>query len=541
MTKRKLLVTSALPYANGSIHIGHLVEYIQTDIWARFQKLIGNDCVYICADDTHGTPIMLNAQKQGKTPEEFIKMFHEEHQDDFKRFHVKFDYFGSTNSDENRILSENIYKSAKAAGAIYEKEIEQLYDDKKGMFLPDRFVQGTCPKCDAKEQYGDSCEVCSATYSPMDLKEPKSVVSGEVPVKKKSSHHFFKLSQFEDTVKDWLSKNVVRPEVRNKLNEWFETGLRDWDISRDEPYFGFKIPGTTDKYFYVWLDAPVGYIACTQNWAKDKSVTHDDIWKGDDWEIHHFIGKDILYFHTLFWPAMLSVGGYKQPEKVNIHGFLTVNGEKMSKSRGTFILAKDFGEKVNPEFLRYFYAAKLNGGLDDLDLNLDDFLVKINSDVLGKFINIGSRLGSILHKKLDGQLSSLSEDGEALLTEIRAKADDIKTAYETLDFNKAMRLIMGCADLANKYIDAKAPWAMVKVDPDAAKQVCTDGLNAFRLLAIYLQPVLPEISEKIKEYLCSPDFTWESINDTLSYQSVNPYEHLAGRLQKEDLDTIVQS
>jgi methionyl-tRNA synthetase len=541
MTKRKLLVTSALPYANGSIHIGHLVEYIQTDIWVRFQKLIGNECVYICADDTHGTPIMLNAQKQGKTPEEFIEMFHVEHQTDFKKFNINFDYFGSTNSEENRLLSEDIYNKAKEKGAIYEKEIEQLYDDKEGMFLPDRFVKGTCPKCDATEQYGDSCEVCSATYSPMDLKEPKSVVSGDVPIKKKSSHHFFKLSQFEDTVKAWLSKDVVREEVRNKLKEWFDTGLRDWDISRDEPYFGFKIPGTTDKYFYVWVDAPIGYIASTQNWAKDKVVSSDDIWRGDDWEIHHFIGKDILYFHTLFWPAMLSVGGYKQPKKVNIHGFLTVNGEKMSKSRGTFVLASHFGDQVNPEFLRYFYAAKLNGSLDDLDLNLDEFLLKINSDVLGKFINIGSRLGSILHKKLDGKLSSPSVEGETLLSDIRAKADDIKLAYEALDYNKAMRIIMGCADLANKYIDATAPWALVKEDPEKAKQVCTGGLNAFRLLAIYLNPVLPEISEKIRLYLCSDAFTWDSLGDTLTDHVVQKYEHLAGRLQKEDLESIIQS
>lgn len=536
MSSKKYLVTSALPYANGSIHIGHLVEYIQTDIWVRFQKLIGNTCVYICADDTHGTPIMLNAQKQGKTPEEFISHFYEEHQSDFKLFHVKFDYFGSTNSVENKTLAEDIYNKAKAIGGIYEKTIEQLYDDKEGMFLPDRFVKGTCPKCGAEDQYGDSCEVCSATYSPMDLINPISVVSGDMPIKKESVHYFFKLSQFESQVKGWLGQSPVKDSVRNKLNEWFESGLRDWDISRDKPYFGFQIPGTTDKFFYVWLDAPIGYISSTQNWAKDTGVDYNDIWKGDDWEIHHFIGKDILYFHTLFWPAMLHVGGYNLPEKVNVHGFLTVNGEKMSKSRGTFILARDFADKINPEFLRYYYAAKLSDGLDDIDLNMDDFLVKINSDVLGKFINIGSRLGSILNKKLDGKLSTVSEEGRSLLSDIREKSEEIKMSYDCLDYNKAMRLVMSAADLANRYIDEKAPWSVLKTDTDLARSICTDGLNAFYYLSIYLQPVLPSIADHISTFLSAPNNSWSYLETHLENQSIMPYQHLAQRLQKEDID-----
>ena len=536
--KKKLLVTSALPYANGDIHIGHLVEYIQTDIFVRFQKLIGNDCTYICADDTHGTPIMINAKKKGVPPEEFIAQFYQEHQDDFKRFLIDFDYYGSTHTDENRVLSEKIYEDAQKAGAIDVRDIEQLYDQKESMFLPDRFVRGQCPKCNAADQYGDSCEVCSATYSPEDLVDPKSVVSGEAPIKKSSTHYFFKLSQFESVIQGWLESDTVRPEIKNKLQEWFDTGLRDWDISRDSPYFGFKIPGTDDKFFYVWVDAPVGYISATQIWANTVNQDYLNFWKNDDVEIHHFIGKDILYFHTLFWPAMLHVGGYNLPTKVNIHGFLTVNGEKMSKSRGTFITARHFSDHLNPEFLRYYYAAKLSGSIDDIDLNLTEFMHKINADVLGKFINIASRLGGILHKKCEGQLTTIDETGQDLVTKIQGQAEAIKTYYNDLAFHKAMMAIMECADWANKYIDDQVPWSVVKEDADKAAQIITAGLNACRLIALYLKPVLPGIVSGIESFLAIESMVWSDGDRVIENHPIQPYTHLAQRLQSEDIESL---
>ena len=536
--KKKLLVTSALPYANGDIHIGHLVEYIQTDIFVRFQKLIGNNCTYICADDTHGTPIMINAKKQGVPPEEFIAQFHQAHQDDFKRFLINFDYYGSTHTDENRILSEKIYHAAQDADAIDVRDIEQLYDQKESMFLPDRFVRGQCPKCNAADQYGDSCEVCSATYSPEDLVDPKSVVSGESPIKKTSTHYFFKLAQFESVIQQWLESDTVRPEIKNKLQEWFDTGLRDWDISRDAPYFGFKIPGTDDKFFYVWVDAPVGYISATQIWANTVNQDYLNFWKNDDVEIHHFIGKDILYFHTLFWPAMLHVGGYNLPTKVNIHGFLTVNGEKMSKSRGTFITARHFSDHLNPEFLRYYYAAKLSGSIDDIDLNLTAFMHKVNADVLGKFINIASRLGGILHKKCEGKLTTIDETGQDLVTKIQGQAEAIKTYYNDLAFHKAMMAIMECADWANKYIDDQAPWSVVKEDADKAAQIITVGLNACRLIALYLKPVLPGIVSGIESFLAIEPMVWSDGDRVIEDHPIQPYTHLAQRLQTEDIERL---
>ena len=536
--EKKLLVTSALPYANGDIHIGHLVEYIQTDIFVRFQKLIGKNCTYICADDTHGTPIMINAKKLGVPPEEFIAQFHQAHQDDFKRFLINFDYYGSTHTDENRVLSEKIYHAAQDADAIDVRDIEQLYDQKESMFLPDRFVRGHCPKCNAADQYGDSCEVCSATYSPEDLVDPKSVVSGESPVKKSSTHYFFKLAQFESVIQQWLESDTVRPEIKNKLQEWFDTGLRDWDISRDAPYFGFKIPGTDDKFFYVWVDAPVGYISATQIWANTVNQDYLNFWKNDDVEIHHFIGKDILYFHTLFWPAMLHVGGYNLPTKVNIHGFLTVNGEKMSKSRGTFITARHFSDHLNPEFLRYYYASKLSGSIDDIDLNLTEFMHKINADVLGKFINIASRLGGILHKKCEGQLTTIDETGQNLVTKIQGQAEAIKTYYNDLAFHKAMIAIMECADWANKYIDDQAPWSVVKEDADKAAQIITAGLNACRLIALYLKPVLPGIVSGIESFLAIEPMVWSDGDRVIEDHPIQPYTHLAQRLQSEDIERL---
>ena len=535
---RKLLVTSALPYANGSIHLGHLVEYIQTDIWVRFQKMMGNECRYMCASDTHGTPIMINAQKQNMSPDLFIEKFRQEHQKDFKAFHIQFDYYGSTHAESNRVLSEAFFEAAKQAGAIETRTIDQLYSEKDGMFLPDRFVKGTCPKCGALDQYGDSCEVCSATYSPMELINPRSAVSGDMPVVKSSLHYFFKLSVFTEVIETWIQSGVVRPEVQKKLNEWFKEGLKDWDISRDAPYFGFKIPGEELKYFYVWLDAPVGYVSATQDWCNDEAKTQA-MWRSGDWEIHHFIGKDILYFHTLFWPAMLSAAQYQLPTKVNIHGFLTVNGEKMSKSRGTFVLASRFLEICDPEFLRYYYASKLSGTAEDLDLNLDDFVLKNNSDVIGKLINIGSRLGSIVHKKLNGTLTTVDAEGETVLALVREAQADIATYYETLQYAKAMKTVMDCADHLNKYIDTQAPWSVAKDNPEKAAQICTAGLNGLRYLAIYLSPVLPRITGDMAEYL-SCTLMWKDVETVLENHPIKPYVHIANRLEFDTVKTLLE-
>jgi len=481
---------------------------------------------------------MVNAQKQGITPEALIEKFRQEHQQDFKAFHIEFDYYGSTNAESNRVLSEAFFEAAKTAGAIETRSIEQLYSEKDGMFLPDRFVKGTCPKCSAKDQYGDSCEVCGTTYSPMELIDPRSALSGDVPVVKSSVHYFFKLSVFQDIVGLWIQSGVVRPEVQKKLDEWFKEGLKDWDVSRDAPYFGFKIPGEESKYFYVWLDAPVGYVSATQDWCGDVAKTQA-IWTSGEWEIHHFIGKDILYFHTLFWPAMLSAAHYKLPTKVNIHGFLTVNGEKMSKSRGTFVLASAYLQHCDPEFLRYYYASKLSGTTEDLDLNLDDFVLKNNSDVIGKLINIGSRLGSIVHKKLTGSLTTVDAEGMAVLDSVRSVKDEIFTCYETLQYAKAMRIVMDCADQLNKYIDSQAPWSVVKDDAEKAARICTAGLNGLRLLAIYLLPVLPRITSDIATYL-SCSLLWKDVDSVLENHSIQPYTHIAQRLELDNVKKILE-
>jgi len=533
MSKRKLLVTSALPYANGSIHLGHLVEHIQTDIFVRFQKLIGNTCHYMCADDAHGTAIMLSAKKQGVSPEEYIKAIREEHIADFKAFHIDHDHYHTTHSAENQQLSEDIYLKAKAAGAIKEADIEQYFCEQTNLFLADRYIKGTCPKCDATDQYGDACEKCFATYDATELKNPVSVYSGKAPILKSSRHYFFDLAQFEQVITQWLAQDHVIDSVKNKLKEWLDQGLKRWDISRDAPYFGFTIPGTTDKYFYVWLDAPVGYIATTQSWCNQTNLLSlDDIWRSNDYEIHHFIGKDILYFHTLFWPAMLSVANYQLPKKVHVHGFLTVNGEKMSKSRGTFILAKTYAEHLNPEFLRYYYASKLTPSMDDIDLNFADFMHKINSDVCGKVINIASRLGSIVHKRCSGKLTDIPASADTLLASIQSKKDTIQALYENLEFNKAMKEIMACADLANQYIDQQAPWAIAKENPKAAADICTAGINACRLLMIYLKPVIPKIVEQFEEFIQSKPMYWLDLNQLVTNQDILAYKHLASRLDK---------
>lgn len=539
--KRKILVTSALPYANGSIHLGHLVEYIQTDIWVRFQRLIGNECYYMCADDTHGTPIMISARKQNITPEELIKRMYEEHLRDFNAFGVSFDNYYSTNSEENRELAEYVYLKAKDKGAIYEKEIEQYYCEHDGMFLPDRMIKGTCPACKANDQYGDNCEVCSATYDPTELINPFCAVCGAKPVIKKSSHYYFKLSNFSNELKKWVAGEHLRPEIKNKLEEWFTQGIKDWDISRDAPYFGFKIPGTENKYFYVWLDAPIGYMATTKNWCKKNGKDFDGIWKGGEFEIHHFIGKDILYFHTLFWPAMLMVSGFAQPTKINIHGFLTVNGEKMSKSRGTFINAADYLKCVDPEFLRYYYAAKLGPGVEDIDLNLSDFVFRVNSDVLGKVVNIGSRLGKIVNKKLNNTLGDIDEEGRKILDEIRKALPAVAQLYETLDYNKAMREIMPLADIVNKYINDTAPWEIVKTDESRARVICTVGLNGLYLLSGMLKPVLPRIAQGVEKFLNIPSITWDSLKNDIMRHKINEYERLAERLDLQVVEKIIGS
>lgn len=539
MQKRRLLVTSALPYANGSIHLGHLVEFVQTDIWVRFQKQQGHICHYIGADDTHGTPIMLSAQKQGITPEELIAKTHTEHFRDLSAFGIHFDLYYTTHSEENRHLSEFIYGEAQKQGVIEEREIEQYFCTQCDMFLPDRFIRGTCPSCEAEDQYGDSCEKCSATYEPTQLKKPKCSQCQSSPVMRKSQHYFFKLSLFSDKIQEWLTQNTVRPEVKNKLKEWFTQGIRDWDISRDAPYFGFKIPGTDNKYFYVWMDAPVGYIASTLHWCKNSGADFDKIWKSSEYEIHHFIGKDILYFHTLFWPAMLMVSGFSLPTKVNVHGFLTVNGEKMSKSRGTFINASQYAAHLNPEYLRYYFASKLTGSVDDLDLNLEDFVFKINADIVNKVVNIASRLGSIVSKKLEGKLTQVDGPGQALMASIQTAIPTVQAHYETLEYAQAMREIMGLADLANQYIDAQAPWQLVKTDPEAAGNVCTAGLNALKMIIGLLKPVMPQLAQGVESFLNIEPIVAETLTIPLTQHAINPYQHLAARLDLEQVKQIL--
>ncbi|MBL6723431.1 MAG: methionine--tRNA ligase [Candidatus Margulisbacteria bacterium] len=540
MTKT-LLVTSALPYANGDIHLGHLVEHVQTDIFVRFQKHLGHACYYMCADDAHGTAIMLSAEKDGVTPDAYIDAVKAQHISDFKQFNIDYDHYYSTHSEENRVLSESIYNAANDDGGIIKKDIQQYFDEDKGLFLADRYIKGTCPKCGATDQYGDACEVCYATYSATELVDPVSALSGKPPVLKESTHYFFDLEKYREHITQWLATDPVSDPVKNKLNEWLTGDLKPWDISRDAPYFGFKIPGTDDKYFYVWLDAPIGYIATTESWATANGKTCHAFWKNDAVEIHHFIGKDIMYFHTLFWPAMLAVSGFNQPKKVHIHGFLTVNGEKMSKSRGTFILARDYAKLLNPDILRYYYAAKLSSSMDDIDFNLEDFVQRINSDVLGKFINIGSRIGAIVTKKLDGQLSTIDAEGLALLDDILAMSDAISDAYQSLDTHKGMRMIMQCAELANKYIDDKAPWALVKDNADAARVVCTVALNALRILCIYLAPVMPGVTQQLFSFLGVSSQHWAQLPQHITNATLAPYEHVLKRLTLDDVAPLVNT
>ena len=543
MTQRKILVTSALPYANGAIHLGHLVEYIQTDIWVRFQKQKGHECYYVCADDAHGTPIMLRADRDGITPEELIAQVWKSHFADFCEFGIAFDNYHSTHSKENKALSELIYNRLNESGYISTRTITQAFDPVKNMFLPDRFIKGDCPKCGAKDQYGDGCEVCSATYSPTDLKNAVSAVSGATPIEKESEHYFFNLADFTQMLCDWTSAGHLQPEVRNKLAEWLEGGLQQWDISRDAPYFGFEIPNAPNKYFYVWLDAPIGYMASFQNLCDKTNLNFDDFWsKESDVELYHFIGKDIIYFHALFWPAMLSGANFRTPSAIFAHGFLTVNGEKMSKSRGTFITARTYLDHLNPEYLRYYFAAKLSSSVDDIDLNFDDFTQRVNSDLVGKVVNIASRCSGFIQKRFDNKLSVTCAEPE-LFAQFIAEHDTIAQHYEQREFGKAMREIMALADKANQYIDEKKPWTIAKQEGEDAQlhDVCSVAINLFRVLAAYLKPVLPVLTGEAELFLNSPVHSWiDELKPLVSHQ-LNDFKPLMTRVEADKIKAIVDA
>ena len=551
---RKILVTSALPYANGSIHLGHMVEHIQTDVWVRFQKLRGHECHYCCADDTHGTPVMLAAQKQGIAPEDMIAKVREEHLADFTGFFIGYDNYYSTHSPENKQFSQDIYRALKANGKIESRVIEQLFDPEKQMFLPDRFVKGECPKCHAQDQYGDNCEVCGTTYSPTELINPYSAVSGAKPELRESEHFFFKLGECADFLKAWTSGNNphdgkphLQPEALNKMKEWLgegeETTLSDWDISRDAPYFGFEIPDAPGKYFYVWLDAPVGYMASFKNLCDRIGVDFDEYFKADSQtEMYHFIGKDILYFHALFWPAMLHFSGHRAPTGVYAHGFLTVDGQKMSKSRGTFITAKSYLEQgLNPEWMRYYIAAKLNSKIEDIDLNLQDFISRVNSDLVGKYVNIAARASGFIAKRFEGRLKDVADS--ELLAKLTAQSEAIAECYESREYAKALRDIMALADIVNEYVDANKPWELAKQEDQDARlhEVCSELINAFTMLTAYLAPVLPKVAENAAKFLSLEAITWANTRETLGEHAINKYEHLMQRVEQKQVDDLIEA
>ncbi|HFB8137154.1 TPA: methionine--tRNA ligase [Neisseria gonorrhoeae] len=551
---RKILVTSALPYANGSIHLGHMVEHIQTDVWVRFQKLRGHECYYCCADDTHGTPVMLAAQKQGIAPEDMIAKVRKEHLADFTGFFIGYDNYYSTHSTENKQFSQDIYRALKANGKIESRVIEQLFDPEKQMFLPDRFVKGECPKCHAQDQYGDNCEVCGTTYSPTELINPYSAVSGAKPELRESEHFFFKLGECADFLKAWTSGNNphdgkphLQPEALNKMKEWLgegeETTLSDWDISRDAPYFGFEIPDAPGKYFYVWLDAPVGYMASFKNLCDRIGIDFDEYFKADSQtEMYHFIGKDILYFHALFWPAMLHFSGHRAPTGVYAHGFLTVDGQKMSKSRGTFITAKSYLEQgLNPEWMRYYIAAKLNGKIEDTDLNLQDFISRVNSDLVGKYVNIAARASGFIAKRFEGRLKDVS--GSALLAKLAAESNNIAEQYENREYARALRDIMALADIVNEYVDANKPWELAKQEgqDERLHEVCSELINAFTMLTAYLAPVLPQTAANAARFLNLDAITWANTRKTLGGHPINKYEHLMQRMEQKQVDDLIKA
>ncbi|GLX81970.1 methionine--tRNA ligase [Thalassotalea eurytherma] len=539
---RKILVTCALPYANGSIHLGHLLEHIQTDIWVRFQRMRGNETYFVCADDAHGTPIMLKAQELGISPEQMIDGVREEHMADFNDFLISFDNYHSTHSEENKAFASEIYNKLNDSGYIKTRTISQLYDEEKGMFLPDRFVKGTCPKCGSEDENGDSCDNCGATYSPTEVINPRSVVSGSMPVLRDSEHYFFDLPEFEKMLKDWTTGGSLQEEMANKLNEWFESGLQQWDISRDAPYFGFEIPNAPGKFFYVWLDAPIGYMGSFKNLCDKQGIDFDTYWNKDsDAELYHFIGKDIIYFHSLFWPAMLEGAGYRKPTSVYAHGFVTVNGAKMSKSKGTFIKGRTYLDHLNPEYLRYYYAAKLTNRIDDLDLNLEDFAQRVNSDLVGKVVNIASRCASFITKKFDGTLSA-NVDDQALADEVMAAGDKLAALYENREFGKAMREIMALADKVNEYIAVKEPWQLIK---DETKQqevhdICSLGINMFRILMTYLKPVLPALAQKTEAFL-NDELRWEGHKSLLADHKINKFKALMQRIEMDKVEAMIDA
>ncbi len=537
---RQIVVTSALPYANGPIHIGHLVEYLQTDIWVRFQKACGNRCFYFCADDTHGTPIMISARKAGITPEELIARIHKEHKADFDSFRVEFDNYYTTHSPENQQLSELIFQRLDQAGSIARRDIEQTYCENCKMPLPDRYVRGTCPRCGALDQYGDSCEMCGSTYQPKDLVDPRCATCGAAPVLQTSKHYFFKLADYEDRLKALLGGGHTQKSVANKLDEWFQAGLKDWDISRDGPYFGFKIPGEQNKYFYVWLDAPIGYMASAKNYCERHGLDFDELWNSTDNELYHFIGKDIMYFHALFWPAMLMGAGFKTANKLFVHGFLTVNGEKMSKSRGTFIRAATFARHLDPESLRYYYASKLTDTVGDIDLGVEDFVNKTNADIVGKYANLASRSGPMLAGKLGGRLGRLDAEGCALVEKLAAAREGIVADYEGLNYASVVRAISALADEANRYVELKQPWAMIKVDPEQTRATLTAVLNAMKVLTIYLKPILPKFAEKVEKFLNVAPVGFADVDRTLEDHPIGTFERLFERIDEKQVQTMLE-
>jgi len=545
---RKIIVTSALPYANGPIHIGHLVEYLQTDIWVRFQKMHGNECLYFCADDTHGTPVMISARAAGISPEELIEKVHKEHKADFDEFYIEFDNYYSTHSPENKYFSELIFNRLNEAGSIVTRNVEQTYCETCKMSLPDRFVRGTCPKCKAEDQYGDSCEVCSSTYQPADLINPYCATCRTRPSLKTSEHYFFKLVDYEQQLRDLIAGGHTQKSVANKLDEWFKSGLKDWDISRDGPYFGFKIPGEENKFFYVWLDAPIGYMASAKNYCDKNNLDFDSLWPGagskkadcSEYELYHFIGKDIMYFHALFFPATLIGAGFRTANKLFVHGFLTVNGEKMSKSRGTFIKASTYIKYLNPEYLRYYYASKLTDGIDDIDLKMEDFVNKINSDLVGKFANLASRSGPMLTKKLDSQLGRLDEQGKELINKLTAAKNGIIEDYENLKFASAVRSITALADEANRYVEQNQPWATVKTDMEKTRTTLTVVINAVRILAIYLKPIVPKYAEKVERFLNVDTLSFADLDTVLENRKINNFERLFERIEEEQVNAMLE-
>ena len=538
---RKIIATSALPYANGPIHLGHLVEYLQTDIWVRSQKMAGNECLYICADDAHGTPIMLKAQELKITPEKLIDKTYKQHIKDFSDFHIEFDNYHSTHSDENKKFSEYIFNQLKERGDIVSKTINQFYDEKAQMFLPDRYIKGECPKCHAKDQYGDSCEECGSTYLSTDIINPISTVSDTKPVTKETDHFFFKLSSYETFLKKWISNDATQTEIKNKLNEWLSDGLVDWDITRDAPYFGFNIPDTKDKFFYVWLDAPIGYIASHKNYCEKNDKNFDEYWKSDsNCELYHFIGKDIAYFHALFWPAMLEGSGFRKPNAVYCHGFLTINGEKMSKSRGTFFNARTYLNHLNPEYLRYYFASRLADKIEDIDLSFDDFQSRVNSDLVGKIINIGSRCSKFINKDFSNELSA-TFNNEKLINDCLSHLDEIINNYEGRNFSTNIRLISSMADDINKYLDEEKPWVKIKdkKNHEMVQKICTDGMNLFRILIGYLKPVLPKISEKVENIMQCEPINWENIKDLILSKKIQEFKPIITRIDKDSLEGMI--